>query len=202
MYSWLLSVYFYFPLVVSCLKFWCCFAEEGIIKVPYKLFPINSFQGQGRKRGEKRKTGVKKVFMPFAVVCAIYPPTCMELSLKHWLTLLQSWPVCPGKGMAVGCSVSVVQLQQISGYCEDFQLSEHLPHSGVCSDVCWDCPKWMQWVKPLPASGAESPWAAFSSIRKYFKINFTPSTSCCLNQALVFPWWILLGNLLIAGISV
>lgn len=89
MYSWLLSVYFYFPLVVSCLKFWCCFAEEGIIKVPYKLFPINSFQGQGRKRGEKRKTGVKKVFMPFAVVCAIYPPTCMELSLKHWLTLLQ-----------------------------------------------------------------------------------------------------------------
>lgn len=44
-------------------------------------------------------------------------------------------------------------------------------------------------INPLLASGAEAPWAAFSSIRKYFQSSFTPTTSCCLNQAQVFPSW-------------
>lgn len=145
MYSWLLSVYFYFPLVVSCLKFWCCFAEEGIIKVPYKLFPINSFQGQARKRGEKRKTGVKKVFMPFAVVCAIYPLTCTECLAEF--RALDHIPAVPFPGLfALGGEWQWDALSQLFS-CNRFQVivkisrcQSILPRSSVCSDVSWDCP--------------------------------------------------------------
>lgn len=172
MYSWLLSVYFYFPLVVSCLKFWCCFAKEGIIKVPYKLFPINSFQGQARKRGEKRKKLVCKRCLCL-LLCAIYPLTCMEC-LAEFKTL-DHIPAVPFPALfARGREWQWDALSQLFS-CNRFQVIVKISRcqSTLLLQVCAVlCPgialHGLQWENPLLASGAESPWAAVSSSRIYF----------------------------------
>lgn len=148
MYSWLLSVYFYFPLLVSCLKFWCCFAKEGIIKVPYKLFPINSFQGQARKRGEKRKKLMWKRCLCL-LLCAIYPLTCME-GLAGFKTLEFPFLACllwegNGNGMlCLNCS-AVTDFKLLWR----FQVVKAFTPSSVCCAVSWDCPAWIAVGEPI-----------------------------------------------------
>lgn len=178
MYSWLLSVYFYFPLVVSCLKFWCCFAEEGIIKVPYKLFPINSFQGQARRRGEKRKSGVKKVFMPSVCHLSTHLHS-VWLSLKHWITFLQvPFLACllwEGDGSEMLClnSSAATDFKLLWGFQDVKAFYPVQVCALMCPGIALDG---LQWDNPLLANGAESLWV-FSSVRKYFQSSFTLTTS-------------------------
>lgn len=190
MYSWLLSVYFYFPLLVSCLKFWCCFAKEGIIKVPYKLFPINSFQGQARKRGEKRKKLMWKRCLCL-LLCAIYPLTCME-GLAGFKTLDHISAV-PFPGLfALGREWQWDALSQLFS-CNRFQIIVKIsscqsiyPFKCVLCCVlglpCMDCSGRTHCL-PVELNHPELPSPLAENI--LHKVLPPP----CLNQADVFPWW-------------
>lgn len=91
--------------------------------------------------------------------------------------------------MAVGCSLPIVQLQQISSYCEDFKMSQHFTPFKC---VLW-CVLGLPWMDstgvthclPMELNHPELPSPPSGNISK----ALLPPPQAAVWIKHVFPWW-------------